>query len=101
MHCRDSCNSGQWTFNKSFPLGRVHHVITPHIKLEEPPTIVAPLPSLFPCRLEDLLGRGVLGAIAVVGIALANSASVCAAHWARSRSPVMLTGAINDEQAGR
>ncbi len=80
MHCRDSCNSDQWTFNKSFPLGRVHHVITPHIKLDEPPIVVAPLPPLFPYRLEDLLGRGVLGAIANVGIGLANSASVYAVH---------------------
>ncbi len=63
-----------------FHEGCVHHMITPHVKLNEPPTIVVPLPPLFPCRREDLLGRSVLGAIAVVSITLANSASMCAIH---------------------
>lgn len=58
-------------------------MITSHVKLNECPTIVAPLPPLFPCCLEYLLSRNILGAIAVMGSVLADRAGVCAAGRAR------------------
>ena len=57
----------------------VQHVITSHVESEECSKIVALLPPLFPCYLEYLLSRNVLGAIAVMGIVLADRAGVCAA----------------------
>ena len=51
-------------------------MVTTHVE------IVAPLPPLFSRRLEDLLSRSILGAIAIVGIVLTKSASLCSTRRA-------------------
>ena len=71
-------------------------MITSHVELNESPTIVAPLPPLFPCRLEYLLSRSVLGAIAVMGVVLADSSSACAAGRARGSLATNIDG--NDKR---
>ncbi len=58
-------------------------MIKSDVKLNESSTVVTFLPSVFPCRLEYLLSRNVLRAIAVMSVILADSASLCAAFPAQ------------------
>lgn len=58
-------------------------MITSHVELNQSPTVIAPLPPVFPCHLEYLLSRTVFRAIPVVVVALADGA--CASATVRAR----------------
>ena len=53
-------------------------MIACHVKFNESPAVVAPLPPLLPCSFKDLLSRNVFRAVTIMGVIFADGASACA-----------------------